>query len=117
MYNRISKYDYAQISYMKESDHDSIKILTGEYAGTVVTYGKICLTEPTLEDPDAEIIFSYEYVVNESNLDTKTLESDEFKTYLGDMLQVIILEALEHNNFAIGVKPVDTNSHFEKSYN
>ena len=117
MYNTISKYDYRQISYMKESDHDSFKILTGEYSGTIVTYGKVCVTQPTLEDPDAEVIFSYEYVVNESNLDASTLDSNEFKTYLGDMLQVVILEALEDNNFAIGEKPVDTNSNFEKSYN
>jgi hypothetical protein len=117
MYNTISKYDYRQISYIEDSKHDSFKILTGPYAGTIVTYGKICLTEPTQQDPDAEVIFSYEYVVNESNLDASTLDSNEFKTYLGDMLQTIILEALENDNFAIGVNPVDTNSNFEKSYN
>ena len=115
VYNSISKHDYQQISYIEDSDHDSFKILTGRYSGTVVTYGKIALTEPT--DGEDNAVLSFEYTVNESNLDSDETESQEFRTYLGDMLQVVIQEAIEEKNFAIGEKPSDTNSHFKKSYN
>jgi hypothetical protein len=100
---------------LEDSDHDSFKIVTGRYSGTIVTYGKIALTEPT--DPDKDAVLSFEYTVNESNLDIEETESPEFRNYLGDMLQVVILESLEEKNFAIGEKPSDTNSHFKKSYN
>lgn len=115
MYNSITKHDYHQISYLEDSDHDSFKIVTGKYSGTIVTYGKIALTEPT--DGSEDAVLSFEYTVNESNLDIEETESPEFRTYLGDMLQVVIQEALEEKNFAIGEKPSDTNSHFKKSYN
>jgi|GEM_PF-2398237 hypothetical protein len=115
VYNSITKYDYERISYIENSDHDSFKILNGKYSGTILTYGKIALTEPTTTDSD-EATLSYEFNINETPLDGDLSESVEFQNYAGDMLQVIIEEALEEKHH-IGEKPVDTNSHFEKSYN
>lgn len=120
MYN-ISIHDYERIEFMKDSNHDSFKIRTGKYAGTVVTYGKIAVTEPT--DPGVdEATLSFEYVINKApaGIDETFLESDsDFNNYLGDLLQTVIVEALDNDNYAIGDKEthVDSDDHFEKSIN
>ena len=120
VYN-ISTHDYERIEFIENSNHDSFKILTGKYSGTVITYGKIAITEPTNPDID-EATLSFEYVVNKapSGIDETFLESDsDFNNYLGDMLQCVIAEALDNDNYAIGNKENNDNpdNNFTKSIN
>ena len=106
MYNNISQYDYERIEYLKNSNHDSFKILTGQYTGTIVTYGEVAIQE-TLDGSEPTLQFQFQ--IEETPLDPDELHKDKnFHTYLGDMLQSIIQEALNENNFAIGDKPNGT---------
>ena len=98
MYN-ISKADYEIVSIL-EDDHDSVKIVTGRYAGTIVTYDSVMLTEPTNGDESATL--SFHYIVNDTNLDDEELESNEFKTYLGKLIEYILWSSIEEKNFKVG---------------
>ena len=109
MYNTISQYDYEQITYHEETNHDSFKIVTGQYTGTIVTYGEIAITEPL--DGTTEATLKFQYQIDESPLDAEELKLDaEFNNYVGDMLTHIIESAIEENNFAIGDDPNGTES-------
>lgn len=86
---------YEVIEYFVESKDDAfgeqilaIEITDGEYAGTVLSYGKV-----DFPDPD-EPILSFEYTVHKSEIDTTT---EKFKNMLGDMLVEMIEESLKEN--------------------
>jgi len=49
MYNNISQYDYDQIEYHKGTNHDSFKIKTGRFSGTVITFGESLRKEQGLK--------------------------------------------------------------------
>jgi len=108
MYNNITQYDYDQIEYHKGTNHDSFKIKTGQYSGTVITYGEIAIQEQ-MDGSDPKLKFQYQ--IDESPLNGDELKSDaEFNNYVGDMLTHIIESAIEDNNFAIGEQPDGTES-------
>jgi len=92
--------DYKLIPYMEDSSHESFKITDGKYAGVVVTYGKVGLTEPM--DGGDNATLSFEYNLHETGIYEKDeLEnSDEFQQYLGDMLVHFIENSLD--DFKIG---------------
>lgn len=107
MYN-ITQYDYDRIEYRQGSNHDSFKIKTGQWSGTVITYGQIAMTEPLDGSPPT---LKFQYQIEETPLNADELsDTVEFNNYVGDMLSHIIEKALEDNNFAIGDKPNGTES-------
>ena len=119
MYNDLTNNDYERIQYLKEEhniDHDSFRILTGKWAGVIVTYGNIALTKPADAD-DSEAKLKFNYIVNETNGHVeKDLTTDpDFNNFIGDMLTHCIDEALQENNFAIGDKNESTNDYTEES--
>ena len=108
MYNKITQYDYDQITYHEGTNHDSFKIKTGQYSGTVITFGEIAIQEQ-LDGSDPTLRFQYQ--IDESPLDAEELKIDgDFNNYVGDILTHIIETAIERNNFAIGEKPDGTES-------
>lgn len=109
MYNTISQYDYEQITYHEGTNHDSFKIITGQYTGTIVTFGEIAITEPL--DGETEAKLKFQYQIDDSPLNPEELKTDaEFNVYVGDLLTHIIETAIEENNFAIGDDPNGTES-------
>ena len=108
MYNNISQYDYDRIEFREGTNHDSFKIKTGAYSGTIVTFGEIALHEQ-MDGSDPKLKFQYQ--IEESALDADELKDDvDFNNYIGDMLTSIISKALDENNFAIGGNPDGTES-------
>lgn len=100
MYNNISQYDYDQIEYHEGTNHDSFKVKTGYYSGTIVTFGEIAIQEQ-MDGSSPKLKFQYQ--IDESPLNADELKNDnDFNNYIGDMLTHIIETALEDNNFAIG---------------
>lgn len=97
MYN-ISSVDYDIVSIL--DNHDSVKIITGPYSGTIITYDRVSLTEPTSGNESAKL--SFRYVVNESYLDEEELSSSEFIQYLGELLEYILWSSIEKENFKVG---------------
>jgi len=110
VYN-ISKADYDVVSIL-ETNHDSIKIITGKYSGTIVTFDNVLLTEPTNGQESAKL--SFHYVVNESYLDKEDLETNDFKQYLGELLEYIMWSSIEEENFKVG-KINDSNNDSKES--
>ena len=109
MYNKISEFDYERIEYRKNSNHDSFKIKTGQWTGTVITYGEVVMQEPLDTTQQAKMKFQYQ--IEETPLDAKVIEKDpDFNNYVGDMLHHIIETALELNNYKIGDMPDGTES-------
>lgn len=106
--NNITEYDYDRIEYHVGKNHDSFKIRTGTYSGTIVTYGEIAIHEQLDGSPPK---LKFQYQIDQTPLDADELKNDyEFNTYVGDMLTHIISKALDENNFAIGEKPNGTKS-------
>ena len=69
-----------------------LRILTGDYAGTVYQYGKVKFEEA--ENGDAYLQFVYNIV--ESPVDKEKLEKDlDFKNYIGDVLVNIMAKNIE----------------------
>ena len=100
MKNNISKSDYRVIPYIENSNSYQFKVTDNKYAGVVVTYGKVGLTEPMEGGEQATL--SFEYNLHETGIYEKDeLEnSDEFQQYLGDMLVHFIENSLD--DFKIG---------------
>lgn len=103
MYN-ITKYDYERISFKENSDHDSFKILTGQFSGTIVTYGRLSMEEITNDNTEALVgKLSFEYEIEKSPMEKSELqESPAFENYLGDMLTHIIQASFDDGNYKIG---------------
>ena len=104
MYN-ISRYDYERVSFKEDSDHDSFKILTGQFAGTIVTFGRLSLEEINNNNNTKELEgrLSFEYEIEKSPMERLELqESPAFENYLGDMLTHIIETAFEDGQYKIG---------------
>ena len=91
--SRVSVYDYQMINF-REDSHTSFKIINGPYSGTIITYGRVGLTEPTSGDID-EAKLSFEYTIEETPLKESEIDTSDLHEYLGDMLIRIIEESLE----------------------
>lgn len=108
MYNALSYHDYERIEYRQGSNHDSFKLVTGQWAGTIVTFGEVAVQHKLDGTPPK---LNFQYQIEETPLDAKELEKDvDFNEYIGDILVHVIEQALEENNFAIGEKPNGTES-------
>ena len=115
MYN-ISEYDYDRIEFREGTNHDSFKIKTGAYSGTIVTYGEIAVHQQ-LDGSSPKLKFQYQIEDTPLNAD-ELKDSRDFNNYVGDMLTSIISKALDENNFTIGGNPdgtESTNNNFEES--
>lgn len=78
-----------------ESELYSIKILTGDFADVVYTYGKV-----SIKEENGQGILSYDFRIEESNelLESELNSSEKFKNTLGD----ILVSILENQEFGIG---------------
>lgn len=84
-----------------ESDFYGIKVTSGSYKDVVVVYGRVSIKE---EDNQARLSFTYN-IQDPASFDHKILqESEEFNTFLGDMLTDIIQETLNEKEAKIGSK-------------
>lgn len=104
----ITENDYKFVE--KDSDGPSYVMLTGdnEWNGTVFQYGNLKVIEDQEKD-EAQLQFTYNII--ESPLEHDMLNEDEgFKNYIGELLQTIIMEALETGEYRIGPKDSDDNT-------
>jgi len=99
-YNSISESDYKFVE-SNLSELYGIKLLTGDWADVVVTYGKVSIKENT-ESGIATLAFSYHIEDSTNSYQIDELESsEEFKNYLGDILSHIINSKEEANENTI----------------
>ena len=99
----------------KNPDETSYVKITAqnEWNGTIFQYGNLSVKED--KDVD-EVCLSFSYNVIESPLHVDMLNEDVgFKNYIGEMLQHIILDALETGEYRLG--PKDTNNDSQESDN
>ena len=107
MRTSLSQYDYERVEYRKDN-HDSFKLVTGEWTGTIVTFGEVAVQHKLDGSPPK---LNFQYQIEETALNPDELKTDaDFNTYVGDMLTHIIETAIEENNFAIGEQPDGTES-------
>lgn len=90
----------------ENSNFYGVKFLEGKYKDVVVVYGTVSLRES--EDKEyAKLSFTFN-VQDPAEHDADTLSnSEEFKNYLGDMLQDIMVESLTEKGAQIGSKGKD----------
>lgn len=116
---KITESDYSLVENPSHPLH-GVKLLTGEYKGVTVIYGTVSIKESPELDM-ATLGFTYQ-VQDPADFAMDELESNEdFKNYLGAVLQYIITDSLEwgeQNNVArigIGNNESTTDSHTESS--
>jgi hypothetical protein len=69
-----------------------IKLLSGEYIGTIYQYGKVKFEE----EKDGAIYLQFVYNVLESPLEKKILENDmNFRNHIGDILVSIMSQNID----------------------
>jgi hypothetical protein len=82
------------------SDFYSVKLLKGEYAGVIYTYGAVTLKEDKKNDT-AVLQFQYKIEFTPEHVDSEALfEDSRFKNYIGNVLSCI----MDENEFKIGKK-------------
>ena len=87
-YNTILDGDYKFVE-SNLSELYGVKLLSGDFADVVVTYGKVTIKENT-DSGIATLAFSYQ-VNDPAKFQMDELESNEdFKNYLGDVLSHVI---------------------------
>lgn len=75
--------DFMYVIPEKEDTTVGIKILKGEYSGTIYQYGKVKFEE----ESSGDIFLKFIYNVIESSFNKEELEKDaNFKNYIGDIL-------------------------------
>jgi hypothetical protein len=74
-----------------------VELLTGKYAGVRSTYGKV--GAEINEEQSGELVLSFEFdIENPAIFEKEKLEEDlEFQNTLGDVLQSIIIDQIEHD--------------------
>ena len=70
--------------------HYRLKLTEGPYAGIIFSYGKV-----SFDESDDHCKMNFEYEVHED--DGVTYIKEELEQYLGEMLQLIIIEQLQKN--------------------
>jgi len=82
------------------SEFYSIKLLTGNWAGVIYTYGTVSIKEDKTNDV-ATLSFQFKIEECPKGIDSDSLmENESFKNYIGDILSSI----LEQNDYSIGKK-------------
>lgn len=82
---------------MKNKHHgmNAIKLTDKPYDGIIFSYGRVEIKES--EDDDSATL-SFEYEVHDWN--DKTVDDETFKSYIGDLLQEIIMDGIKNNNIS-----------------
>tara|TARA_B110000977_G_C10925783_1_gene435020 strand:- start:333 stop:677 length:345 start_codon:yes stop_codon:yes gene_type:complete len=114
MYN-ITSNDYSFVEN-DSVDFYGVSIKTRAYKGVVVVYGSVSIKE----SPELDIAtLSFNYNIQDpASWDHDKLRADEdFNNYLGDLLQHIILDSLEHKDAQIGTIDTTTDTYTESSSN
>lgn len=104
----ITENDYKFVE--KDPDGPSYVMLTGEneWNGTVFQYGNLKVLEDQEKD-EAHLQFTYNII--DSPLEEDMLNEDEgFKNYIGELLQHIIMDALEKGEYRIGPENSDDDT-------
>lgn len=73
----------------RKSGVEAIKLTSGPYRGIIYSYGKVKFDE----DGDS-CKLNFEYEVHENHME---YVQEEFETYIGDLLQFIIMDQLQKN--------------------
>jgi Tfp pilus tip-associated adhesin PilY1 len=82
------------------SDFYSVKLLTGQWAGVIYTYGTVNIREDKENDV---VVLQFQYKIEEKPEEFNSndlMENSSFKNYIGSILSCI----LEENEFKIGKK-------------
>jgi hypothetical protein len=117
--HKITDSDYTLVENPNHPLH-GVKLLTGEYKDVMVVYGTVSIKE----SPELDIAtLGFTYTIQDpANFAMDELESsEEFKDYLGAILQYIITDSLdyaEENNLGvigIGNNESTTDPHTESS--
>ena len=89
-----------EIVFVEKAEHDlySIKILKGEFADVIYTYGKVQVVE---NDELDEATLKFNFIIHNVP-DRYTIEklenSSKFKNYIGDVLAELIEEKTRRND-------------------
>jgi hypothetical protein len=75
----------------RNTGHDAIKLTSGPYSGIIYSYGKVKFDE----QKDGTVKLNFEYEVHENAME---YVKSEFETYIGDLLQFIMMDELQKNN-------------------
>ena len=93
---KVEGIDFCFLSDAKDKTLDAtkIKILTGNYKGTIFHFGKVKFVE---ENEQIRLQFAY-YVISCDLMKPKALENDtDFKQYAGDLLVQLMSANLEED--------------------
>lgn len=120
LYN-ISDNDFTLVENPSSPLH-GVKLLRGEYKDVIVVYGQVSIKEDENLDL-ATLSFNFN-IQDPADFTVDELEKSEaFKNYLGDVLQYIIKDSLEHaeetNQSIIGIGNDEstTDTHTESTSN
>lgn len=84
--------DYVYENLITDKNFVYIRLLTGDYKGTLYKYGKIKVTEG---DEKAYLNFEYEVIESKHSKPSKLRKNAEFKAIIGALLIQIIIGATE----------------------
>lgn len=102
MHNITSK-DYTLVENEASgfADFYGVKYLTGKWKNVIVVYGKVTVKEDIKND---EATMSFTYAIQDpADYDIEELQKDEdFNNYIGEVLNYVMLDALENKGAQIG---------------
>ena len=84
--------DYEYVIDDKDVNSVHIKLLTGEYEGTIYKYGKVGIEE---KDGNAYLQFNFDVIKSPIR---KVAKSEDFRNYIGDLLMGIVTSKLDMEN-------------------
>jgi len=84
--------DYNYIYPSKDDKSVHIKLLTGDYQGTIFKYGKVKFEE---KDDQAYLLFAYDVIESKKMKPKKLEKSEDFKNHIGNLLVEIMSGNLE----------------------
>ena len=106
--NKITEKSYALVPDVKDNEAIyTIQIKQEPWVDIVVQYGKIGLA---VSEDGSSAKLSFKYSINScpDNLNKQELEqSQEFQTFLGDLLSYIIQSAFDSGNYKVGKSKPD----------
>lgn len=118
MYN-ITHDDYT-FAENQMSEHLAVRLKT-KYAGVLYEYGRVSAkVDEIVDNGDGEATLSFQYnLIDVGEHDEQELnESEEFKEYIGAILQHIITDAFESGKYKIGENATsDSNNNTKESTN
>ena len=84
--------DYNYIYPAQDDASVHIKLLTGDYQGTIFKYGKVKLEE---KDDQAYLHFAYDVIESKKMKPKKLEKNEDFKNHIGNLLVEIMSGNLE----------------------